>query len=72
MASFLTVNLYARGSEGSGTIDPEGVKAVFDDPDFTFDCFGWGKKLGGREFYGVALVTVMPLALSVIHDGQIE
>jgi len=49
------VNLYRQAMQEAGSVDPEEVGKVFDDPDFEFEWFGMqGWKLGGLETFGIA------------------
>jgi len=52
--SYGSIMLYKQGIERAGSVDPDEVMKVFDDPNFEFEWFGIpGKKLGGYENYGV-------------------
>ena len=72
ISGFATVNLYVQGMQAAGTTDPAKVKTVFDDPNFTFDFFGFEEKLGGHETYGLARWYAFPNALSVFTNGQLK
>ncbi len=46
--------LYVQAIEKAGSIDPDAVRAVFDDPTFEFEWFGTpGKSMGGLETFGI-------------------
>ena len=51
------VMLIKQAIEEAGSIDPDLVVKVFDDPNWTFEWFGMpGHKLGGLETYGIRRV----------------
>jgi ABC-type branched-subunit amino acid transport system substrate-binding protein len=52
--SFNAVEMYVAGMQWAGSIDPDEVMKVFDDPDFEYSAFGIsGRKLGGMETNGI-------------------
>jgi len=73
LMSFVTVNFFVRGMEVAGTTDSEAVQAVFDDPNFTFEFFGFpDAKLGGIETYGRPSCFPYAQAISTFENGGIR
>jgi ABC-type branched-subunit amino acid transport system substrate-binding protein len=72
VSGFSTTNLYVQAMQAAGSIDPAKVKAVIDDPNFTFDFFGFKEKLGGLKTYGLARWYAFPNALSIVTNGQMK
>ncbi len=72
ISGFATTNLFVQGMQAAGSTDPKDVEAVFNDPNFTFDFFGFQEKLGGLETYGMARWFGFPNALSVFENGELR
>ena len=65
--------LIKQAIEEAGSIDPDMVVQVFDDPNWTFEWFGMpGHKLGGLETYGIRRVHPDEICLSIVKDGTRE
>ncbi|MBA7634337.1 hypothetical protein ES703_41921 [subsurface metagenome] len=63
------VMLYAQAVETAGTIDPDEVLKLFDDPNWRFEWFGTpGQKLGGLETYGIKRQVANYITLSATED----
>jgi len=55
---FSTVYFYKQAIETAGSIDPDEVLKVFDDPNWTYEWWGQpGRSLGGLETYGIRRVN---------------
>jgi branched-chain amino acid transport system substrate-binding protein len=64
------VMLYKQAMEKAGSIDPDDVKAVFDDPTWTFEWFGVpGRQLGGLQTFGIRRANQDQNCLSVVRNG---
>jgi len=72
LSGFVSVNMFVKAVQQAGTTDTDAVLAVFDDPNFTFDYFGYKSdaKLGGYEYYGVHRVLPIPWPFAVMKDGK--
>ena len=69
--AYVNTNMYVGAIQKAGSFDPDAVAAVFNDPNYRFDYFGWeNQKLGGREYYGIARAAPFPLGLSQIRNGK--
>jgi len=67
------VMTYKQAMERAGSIDPDAVRAVFDDPTFEFEWFGMpGRQLGGLQTFGIRRANQDQNCLSVVHDGKRE
>jgi len=63
--------LYMQAVETAGTIEPEEVLKVFDDPNWRFNWFGApGAKLGGAEAWGIRRQVENYIAWSVIENCE--
>jgi branched-chain amino acid transport system substrate-binding protein len=67
------VMLYKQAMEEADSIDPDEVRAVFDDPDWEFEWFGMpGRQLGGLQTFGIRRANQDQNCLSVVHNGKRE
>jgi branched-chain amino acid transport system substrate-binding protein len=67
------VMLYKQAIEEADSIDPDEVRAVFDDPDWEFEWFGMpGRQLGGFQTFGVRRANQDQNCLSVVRNGKRE
>jgi len=67
------VMAYKQAIEKAKSIDPDAVKAVFDDPTWTFEWFGVpGHSLGGQQTFGVRRAHEDENCLSVVKNGKRE
>jgi hypothetical protein len=65
--------LYKQAIEEADSIDPDEVRAVFDDPDWEFEWFGMpGRQLGGLQTFGIRRANQDQNCLSVVKDGKRE
>jgi len=63
--------LFVAAMQAAGSIDPDEVMKVLDDPNFTYTAFGQsGRKLGGYETYGMRRVAPIDVAYSVVENGK--
>ena len=63
--------LYLQAVETAGSIDPDEVLEVFDDPEWRFEWFGTpGAKLGGSEAWGIRRQVENYIAWSVIENCE--
>jgi len=67
------VMVYKQAMERAGSIDPDAVRAVFDDPTWEFEWFGSpGRSLGGLQTFGIRRANQDENCLSVVRDGKRE
>jgi len=70
LLSYETINIYKQAMQRAGSIDPDEVLKVFDDPNFTFTFFGDpNATLGGFETYGARRQTQSYIAYGEIING---
>jgi len=62
---------YADAIEKAGSIDPDAVRAVYDDPTWTFDRFGVQTKMGGLQTFGIRRQLAITLYYGEIHNGKV-
>ncbi|MFC2039363.1 ABC transporter substrate-binding protein [Chloroflexota bacterium] len=68
-----SVMLYKQAIEEADSIDPDAVRAVFDDPDWEFEWFGFeGRQLGGLQTFGVRRANQDDNCLAVVTNGVRE
>jgi ABC-type branched-subunit amino acid transport system substrate-binding protein len=61
------ITFYKQAIEAAGSIDPDEVMKVMDDPNFTYEWFGLqNQKLGGIERYGIRRVHYGYISLSTV------
>jgi branched-chain amino acid transport system substrate-binding protein len=69
--AYVAAQIYVQAITKAGSFDADAVAGVFDDPNFTFDYFGFKQaKLGGREYYGIARCLPFPLGMTEIRNGK--
>ena len=63
--------LYKQAIEKAGSIDPDAVVKVLDDPSWTYEWFGApGQSLGGLKTYGIRRVHQDEVSFTVVRDGK--
>jgi len=68
--SYSDVMLFVQAIEKAGSIDPDQVKKVFDDPNWKFEWFGMtGKQLGGLQTFGIRRVVQDEVGYSEVVNG---
>jgi branched-chain amino acid transport system substrate-binding protein len=68
---YSAVYFYKQAIEKAGSIDPDKVKTVLDDPNWTYEWFGMpGRSLGGLSTYGIKRTNQDEVCLSTTHDGK--
>ncbi|MFC2039414.1 ABC transporter substrate-binding protein [Chloroflexota bacterium] len=73
ISAYASVNLFVQAMQEVDTTDPDTVLTVFDDPDFTFNLFGFADaKFGGQELQGILRTLPHPQAFSIIKNGEVE
>jgi len=71
--AYEAMNVYFQAMEKAGSVEPEAVLKVFDDPDWRFSLFGNPNAyLGGIETYGARRQLQMGEAWGKITNGQPE
>jgi len=70
--SFGTVNLFAAAFEQAGSLDPDAVRAVLDDPNFRFNYFGYESHMWGLESHGIRSHAMVEWPFSVFEDGEVR
>ena len=70
---YVSVNLFVQAMQAAGSTDTEAVVGAFNDPDLTFNYFGFTDgKLGGIELWGIRRSLPYVTAYSVIRDGKVD
>ena len=70
---YSAVWFYKQAIEKAGSIDPDEVLKVFDDPSWTYDWFGMsGRSLGGLELFGIRRVNQDEVCFSVVKGEGFE
>jgi len=65
------VEMYIQAMQKAGSVDPDAVTKVFDDPNWTFEYFGMpGKSLGGVELFGIRRYLEDEVGYSEVHNGK--
>jgi hypothetical protein len=64
------VNLFVQAIQEAGSIDPDEVMKVLDDPDFEFLWFGLPMKLGGYETFGISRCVQDEVAYSEVINCE--
>jgi len=68
--SYAGLMLLVQAIEEAGSIDPDEVMKVFDDPDWEFEWFGIsGRSLGGLETFGIRRCVQDEVGYSEVVDG---
>lgn len=72
MAAWIIVKMWVKAMQEAGTTDSEAVLAVIDNPDFTFEYFGFPEEVrfGGKECYGIDRILPMRNPYGVYGDGE--
>ena len=65
------VEIFAQAAEEAGSLDVDALDAVFDDPDWEFEYFGFKSRMGGLDTYGIARRAGFPVAFSTIRNGEL-
>jgi len=69
--SYIGVEIFVQAWQAAGSIDPDDVMKVFDDPNFTFTAFGIpDQRLGGYETFGIRRNNPIDIAYSVVENGK--
>jgi branched-chain amino acid transport system substrate-binding protein len=65
------IMIYVQAMEKAGSIDPDKVKAVIDDPNWTWEWFGTpGRSFGGVQTIGIRRAAQDEVALSDVINGK--
>ncbi len=63
--------LYKQAMEKADSIDPDAVRAVWDDPTWEYEWFGMtGRKMGGLETDGILRQNQEENVFSIVTDGK--
>jgi len=69
--AYAGVNFFVQAIQEAGSVDPDEVMKVLDDPNFEFEWFATqGKKLGGMETVGILRCIQDEVGYSEVIDGK--
>jgi hypothetical protein len=69
---YTNMNLYIKGWQEVGSLDPDAFVARVTQPGYTFDNVGWTSQLGGQETMGLKRHVPVIQAYDIIQNGQLN